>query len=280
MSRLTSFSSFLSALFVATVLLGPSSAQTRQCVLRRNTGNCPRLVQNQTPVASCGANACYNYCNGQYAGCCAIGDFRCSVNCAPQSTSITITAGCRLSDAAALPPTPPTPPTPRPTPAPRQCAMRRNTQNCPRLVQNQAVVASCGADGCYNYCNDVFQGCCSASAFECSMRCTNMASPIVMTSGCRLSDKANFVPTPPTPRPTPAPRQCVFRRNVGNCPRLMSNQTLPTTCGTDGCYNFCNGRYSGCCNVNDMECGVRCSSSTSSSIVITAGCQRSMASSN
>jgi hypothetical protein len=189
----------LSAAFFASIY----PVHSQQCVLRRRTENCPRLVRNQPVVASCGPNACYNYCNDRFAGCCAINATRCNVECAPQQVPIVITAGCRLTDAGPIRPTVPTPrpaprPTPRPTPrpvpptTPRQCGIQRNTQNCPRLVANQPVVSSCGADGCYNYCNGVFTNCCALNANQCSFRCAvegdgSVPPPIVVTAGCRLN---------------------------------------------------------------------------------------------
>jgi hypothetical protein len=81
----------------------PTSAPAATCVVQRNVENCPSLVANQLPLQSCPANACYNYCNGKFISCCEPGDVDCNVRCsitvADPSTPLTITAGCRLSDA-------------------------------------------------------------------------------------------------------------------------------------------------------------------------------------
>lgn len=199
------------------LLVSISTVQSQQCVFRRRTENCPRLVSNQTVVPACGATGCYNYCNNIMTSCCARNATSCSVSCPPQGlgVNIVITAGCLLSDAVPTSPTvapvrPPTvrpttpPPTVRlPTPPPttrapsttppptsRQCVFSRNTQNCPAFVANQAVVNRCGADGCYNYCNGIFINCCPLNANRCSVSCrleNPNPNPIVITAGCRLS---------------------------------------------------------------------------------------------
>jgi len=296
--RRTSFLPNLRAsILLSTIfLVGSSQAQSSDltCALQLNTHNCPTLVQSQTPIASCGENACYNYCNDVFSGCCPPGQ-ACAVDCVPQPKAITISAGCRLSDAPQggglpVPPPPPSsppvivasgtvapPPTPPPPPRARQCVMRQNPENCPKLVQNQPVVAGCGANGCYNYCNDEFAGCCGIDDMECSMKCSGIVGDLVMTSGCRLWEGDDLPPTPPAPRPTPPPKQCVLRRNTSNCPTFTATQKVVSSCGADGCYNYCNGKFAGCCDIDDMECKVKCTETgpgpTPPEIVITAGCR-------
>ena len=66
-------------------------------MLRQNTENCPTLIQNQQPVAGCGSDYCYNYCDSVFQGCCADDDYDCSIQCTG-STQPVITAGCRLDN--------------------------------------------------------------------------------------------------------------------------------------------------------------------------------------
>jgi hypothetical protein len=160
----------------------------------------------------------------------------------------------------------------------QECPIQRNTQNCPGLVLDQAVVASCGVNGCYNYCNDKFASCCGENDFTCSIRCDGTSGGgVVITAGCLLSDKDKLPPSPPSPpaqRPTVFPPQCYFRENTQNCARLTRNQAVVPSCGVGGCYNYCNDVFTGCCDIDDDECLVRCSvSPTDDFPVVTAGCR-------
>jgi hypothetical protein len=69
-------------------------------------------------------------------------------------------------------------------------------------------------------------------------------------------------------------QQCLFQRNVENCPALVKNQTVIPQCGVDGCYNYCNGVLQSCCGPDALRCSVQCPASTTN-IVITAGCRLS-----
>ena len=118
MTCLTSMPLLLVAAFLACILSGTAEGQLRECVLERNTQNCPSLVQKQAPVASCDPDACYNYCNGQFIGCCPKFALSCSIDCPLNNGPVTITAGCRLSGGNSALTTRARQPTRRPTPRP------------------------------------------------------------------------------------------------------------------------------------------------------------------
>ena len=116
----------LVAAFLACFLQGTAEGQLRECVLERNLQNCPSLVENQAPVASCDADACYNYCNGLFVGCCPKFSLTCSANCPLNIGPVVITAGCRLSGGNPAP-TPVRAPTRRPTRQPTRRPTPRPT---------------------------------------------------------------------------------------------------------------------------------------------------------
>jgi len=256
-------------LLTVALLLGTSDAQLKECVNEKNLQNCPTLTQTTLPVPQCGPDACYNYCNSLLVGCCPKFALSCAVNCPAMVGPIVITAGCRLPNTTTAAPVPPSPPPPTPPPSPRPptrapivippssgppkiCPLEENTANCPALVKNQTVVEACGADGCYNYCNGVYAGCCRINV-GCSLSCSSSgtgstAPPIVATAGCRLNITSTPTRSPtrfPTKSPTKAPTKSPTKaptKSPTKSPtkRPTRRPSAPTQCkvGGQSCTTF------------------------------------------
>jgi M6 family metalloprotease-like protein len=67
----------------------PVPAPETECLLTTSTDRCGHLVEAQTPMEDCD---CYNYCDGQFLGCCASGEFCTKLSCPSGS----LVAGCQL----------------------------------------------------------------------------------------------------------------------------------------------------------------------------------------
>ena len=167
----------------------PSAAPTseRVCLASVQTAQCEDLTVTQTPIGSCD---CYNYCNGQFIGCCAYGEF-CGFECQGD-----LVAGCEIED----------------NEIEDRCLISVNIDECGPIVESQEPVSDCD---CYDYCNGVFVGCCKFNEF-CGLNCRG---PDIV-AGCTLdavpAPNPNPVPTPDrnpvpapetNPEPTPTPRQ-------------------------------------------------------------------------
>ena len=63
--------------------------ETGICLISASTAECPPLVQGVTPVEDCD---CYDFCGGEYVGCCAYGEF-CGLLC-----DVEVVAGCQLDN--------------------------------------------------------------------------------------------------------------------------------------------------------------------------------------
>lgn len=120
------------------------------CLIAVSTDKCSPIVQGQSPIEDCD---CYNYCDGDFIGCCPYGEF-CPVIC-----SGNLVAGCALE-----------PPEP-------QCLISASTEQCSELTRDQSPVEECD---CYNYCDGEFLGCCGHDEF-CPMTCSG-----TLVAGCDL----------------------------------------------------------------------------------------------
>ncbi len=164
----------------------PQSVPTQQCALERNTDRCPELTEFINFDVDC---PCVSFCLGEFVGCCNYGE-SCSVTCPGGATEDDIVSGCKIDPFKASvtpPPVAPVAPTVAPAMAPRDCVLQANRENCPAVTLNQAPVEGCGANACYNYCDDQFQGCCELDDMECDIQCSGATEPVI-TAGCRLDD--------------------------------------------------------------------------------------------
>ena len=86
-----------------------TGSSIRGCVMSYNTQACPALMANQTVVAGCAPDACYNFCGNRFIGCCAPDDIRCPGPCYAVNAAVqpTLTAGCRFANAGAAVASPP-----------------------------------------------------------------------------------------------------------------------------------------------------------------------------
>ena len=138
----------------------PTPAPTNEpmCLVSVNTQECPQLTYGQTPIEDCD---CYNYCNGQYIGCCPYGEF-CGFECQGN-----LGAGCEIEP---------------------KCLIRVNVEECSSLVENQPPTQDCD---CYDYCNGELVGCCAYDTF-CGLNC---AGPDIV-AGCQVDAEASPAPAP------------------------------------------------------------------------------------
>ena len=154
----------------------------QQCFLVRNIGQCAQVTEPTSPMEDCD---CYNYCKGEFAGCCKFGEGCQSPSC---ETLGDVVAGCQID-----PNKPPVemeePPSAGPTAEPAFCGVTLNTENCAELLQGQSPIEGCE---CYNFCSDRPTECCP-SGFDCSASCEGLFDGEVATFGCLL------VAEPPVP---------------------------------------------------------------------------------
>ena len=249
----------------------PTFINNTQCPLRISTGSCDSLIQNQQPISGCD---CYNYCGGKFQGCCGINE-PCSLACA--GSDFPPVAGCRL-DA----PNPPGNSTTEPgcnvplgngqteffpegasfgnlvtnqcgnsTEFPCFCASlsEPNSIRCPYCpfvdINNNTICARSGENatfynqlGAYQTCRCQYAGNGTAN-----VACTTLILP-------------------------PPPPQCSLESQTNMCSMLTATINPVAGCG---CYNFCDGKYAGCCPYNEA-CTVNCTNATSSNAIV-AGCQ-------
>ena len=147
----------------------------QECFLERNLEQCADVTESTSPIEDCD---CYNYCNGEFSGCCKLGD-SCQSTCV---TGGTVVAGCRI-DPNKQPVV-----TPAPTPAPVVdtgfCGISLNTENCADLLRDQTPVQGCD---CYNFCGDELVGCCDFGVeTDCNVSCSGRPAGTVFTFGCIL----------------------------------------------------------------------------------------------
>jgi hypothetical protein len=152
------------------------------CALQRNTDQCAEVTEFVNPIEDCD---CYNFCEGVYTGCCNFavpGVAACTASCPTSSNTNDIVAGCEIDPSKPPVNPPPIDPSEAPTAAPPTCRVQLNTQNCPQLTENQLPMDGCD---CYNYCGDVFAGCCTFDSETCSASCIGNQ---IATIGCQLPE--------------------------------------------------------------------------------------------
>lgn len=154
----------------------------------------------------------------------------------------------------------------------QQCALERNTDRCAELTEYMTFDVDCP---CVSFCLGQFIGCCNYGE-SCSVNCPGGATEDDIVAGCKIDPfkvpvtRPPVAPVAPTMSPTLAPRDCVVQANRQNCATLTKNQATVEGCSATACYNYCDDKFHGCCELDDMECSVQCSGSTEP--VITAGC--------
>lgn len=142
-----------------TISSQPSPAPTPapKCYVSVNTQLCEQLTFTQTPNPNCD---CYNYCDGQYAGCSGYDEFE-SVQCEGD-----LVAGCEID------------------PEPR-CLVSVNTGECGRLMEElpDEYLESEKGCSCFQFCGNDYAGCCGFDEF-CGFKCAGPFSVI----GCTVED--------------------------------------------------------------------------------------------
>lgn len=149
------------------------------------------------------------------------------------------------------------------------CALERNVDKCEELTKYMNYDPDCE---CLNFCLGEFTGCCE-SGTTCTVSCPGTATEDDVVAGCQIDPSKPPVTAPPVVAPTPAPTVCMLQQNTQNCPTFVADQEPVEGCGTDGCYNYCDGEFANCCDVDDMSCTVTCTGPTASPSSITAGCR-------
>lgn len=155
----------------------------------------------------------------------------------------------------------------------QQCALERNTDKCAELTEFINFDVDCP---CVSFCLGEFVGCCKYGE-SCSVTCPGGATEADIVSGCKIDPFKPPVSAPSAPsaapvqQPTAAPQDCVLQANRESCPTLTANQVPVAGCSANACYNYCDGQFQGCCELEDMDCSVECSGATEP--VITAGCR-------
>jgi M6 family metalloprotease-like protein len=205
-----------------------------QCRVSASISECETLLETITPVSDEDCD-CYNFCGGEYLGCCAYGAI-CPVNC-----DNGLVGGCVFASSSASPtavpssaPTPkPTPkPSPSPTTSPTECLSEVNPEQCGPLIADQVEVDGCD---CYNYCGGAELSCCAYGEPCGTLDCPSGA----FVAGCELSP----------------PMECLVSVSTGQCAELMATITPSDDCD---CNNFCNGEQLACCDFAEpcpiLEC--------------------------
>jgi hypothetical protein len=197
----------------------PVEPPPQTCELIRNTDKCGDVTEFVNPTEGCD---CYNFCDGKLTGCCKFGE-ACGATCQSESASDDLVAGCPIDPNKPPVSPPPGSPTSSPTEASPSCPIRKNTENCQTLLERYPPGEDCD---CYNYCGNVFVGCCPFDA-DCSVSCTLQLGEEA-TAGCsKLSDVPGNEPqTTTSPIETPI---TAFESQVPTAQDANSESGIPAS---------------------------------------------------
>lgn len=222
-----------------------------QCTFSVGTDLCGTLLPDIDPEEDCD---CYNFCDGEYLGCCAYGE-GCPVAC-----DGSVTGGCIFASPSEAPSiNPSTNPSTEVSQSPSNsgptdsCVVSASESACANLMPTVVVADSCD---CYNFCNGQQLPCCPFGAM-----CPPLTCDGDFVAGCVVDDRG------PTSSPIPQPA-CFIQVNTFDClfQGLSTNQEPIPDCD---CYDYCDGEFAGCCPYNTF-CGLQCGPSVTE---VAAGCQ-------